>query len=324
MEEIKLRPCAKINLYLEVLRKGDNGYHQIKTLIQPISLFDELTIKCIPSRCNKGTRQGLPPHQKAPGAFWCEGLQVNCQFEDNLPGQEHLPLPFQNIVVKAAELFFSRIGETPEIEISLVKHIPIGGGLGGGSSDAASTLTGLNQLWGYPLQDKILEQLASQLGMDVPCFLKPRPAICSGRGEIIEYKWENNKRLKFWCVLVNPRKWLSTASVYKELSFSLTNSISEDNILPFSINLYNNSNTINNIIHNIRNDLEDAAIRLCPEISDIINVLYNSGVLKSFVCGSGSTVCGLVASKKEAEEVMKKVRDDRVSKDWWIRVASTI
>lgn len=298
MEEIRLRPWAKINLCLEVLGKGNNGYHQIRTLIQPIALFDELSLKRVP-----------------------QGLQLDCKTEDSLPGKENLPLPSQNLVAKAAELFFSIIGESPKVKISLVKHIPIGGGLGGGSSDAASTLVGLNKLWGYPLEDRALLQLASQLGMDIPCFLEPKSTICTGRGEIIEQRLENKRGLKFWCVLVNPGKGLSTASVYKELSLSLTESSSKDNILFFSKQPCNN---IYDIIYYIRNDLEDAAIRLYPELFDIINILHKTGVLKSFVCGSGSTVCGLLANRAEAEEVMEKVSKEKGSRDWWMRAVSSL
>lgn len=267
--QLVLRPWAKINLYLKVLGKRSDGYHEIYTLIHPIALFDELVISCIE-----------------------DGLIVDC-------GQEDLP---DNLVTKAAQLFFNKIGESPRVKIDLLKRIPIGGGLGGGSSDAASTLLGLNQLYGYPLSKDVLYKICLELGMDVPFFLESRPALCTGRGEIIEKRYDS---IKFWCVLVNPGKILSTKEVYKSLNLALTGLEAGDNISRFS------------------NDLESSAIRLCPEIGDIKELLIKAGAINSFVCGSGSTVCGLVNEKREAEEVMRRIGKEG-SRDWWIKVVSSL
>lgn len=268
-----LKPWAKINLFLRILGRRRDGYHEVSTFIHPLALFDELTISRIE-----------------------DGLVVNCK-------QEGLP---DNIVTKAAQLFFNRIGESPCVKIDLLKQIPIGGGLGGGSSDAANTLLGLNQLYGYPLAKDILYELCVELGMDVPFFLEPRPALCRGRGEVIERRCDS---IKFWCVLINPRRILSTQEVYKALNLTLTDQKTSDNISRFSL-------------EDIYNDLEGPAIRLCPEIGYIKELLDKAGAVKSFVCGSGSTVCGLAKTKRDAEEVMQKVTKEG-SKDWWTRVVSS-
>lgn len=265
--QITLRPWAKVNLWLRVLGRRSDGYHEIRTLIHPISLFDELVI----SR----TEGGLIVDYK----------------EGDLP---------DNLVTKAARLFFEKIGESPAVRINLLKNIPIGGGLGGGSSDAANTLLGLNQLYGYPLSVDSLYKICLELGMDTAFFLLPRPALCTGRGEVIEKRYNG---IKFWCVLVNPRKVLSTKMVYDNLT--LTEERQGDNIFRFS-----------------SNDLEKTAIRLCPEIGDIKGLLNKSGAKRSFVCGSGSTVCGMLRKKIDAEEVMHRVSRE-LPKDWWIEAVSS-
>lgn len=290
IKQIILRPWAKINLYLKVLRRIESGYHEIRTFIHPIALFDDLVIRCA------GT-----------------GLNINCKPE-NLPNRQGIPSIKDNLVTKAVHLFFKKIGEPPSVNIDLIKRIPIGGGLGGGSSDAAFALTGLNKLFEYPLSNDVLYEMCQELGMDAPFFLEPRPALCAGRGEIIEKRFNG---IKFFCVLVNPGIFLSTKSVYKKFSLTLTKKKTRDNISHFAY-----SKNLNRIIDFIENDLEEPAIELCPEIGDILELLKRAGAVKSFVCGSGSTVCGLAGNRKEAEEVMRGVKRNG-SKDWWIRMVAS-
>lgn len=287
--QITLRPWAKINLYLKILGKRSDGYHEIRTLIHPIALFDELTIKRIR-----------------------DGLIINCRLE-GLPIGQDVPPKKDNLVTRAVKIFFERIGEPPKVEIDLVKRIPINGGLGGGSSDAANTLLGLNQLFEYPLAVSILNKICLELGMDVPFFLEQKPAICTGRGEIIEKRIES---VRFFCVLVNPGKGLATKDVYKMFNLDLTGRKTMDNIFDFVW-----PQPINKVT--VYNDLENPAISLCPEIRDILELLKRTGVIKSFVCGSGSTVCGLVENKEEAEEVMRKIEEER-DPGWWIKAISSL
>ena len=149
---------AKINLHFKILRRRDDGFHEIETLMAPISLCDELTIE---------------PNDSE------EGIAFSC----DAPG---LPASGGNLVVRAARRFFAEIHENPRVRIELGKKIPHGAGLGGGSSDAASTLLGLNQLHGRPLTPLRLTTMAAEIGSDVPFFLAGRAAICRGRGEIVE------------------------------------------------------------------------------------------------------------------------------------------
>jgi 4-diphosphocytidyl-2-C-methyl-D-erythritol kinase len=149
---------AKINLSLRILRRREDGFHEIETLMAPISLCDELTIE--------------PNDSGSALAFSSD--------DPTLPSGE------ENLVVRAARHFFAQIKEAPRVRITLRKKIPHGAGLGGGSSDAASTLLGLNQLHGAPFEPARLAVLAAEIGSDVAFFLARRPALCRGRGEIVE------------------------------------------------------------------------------------------------------------------------------------------
>src|SRR5947207_263341 len=149
---------AKVNLSFKVLRRREDGFHEIDTLMAPISLRDELTLE--------------PDESEAGLAFSSDDSSLP-------PGED-------NLVVRAARSFFAEIQEEPRVRIALRKKIPHGAGLGGGSSDAASTLLGLNELHGQALALSRLTNLAAALGSDVPFFLVRGAARCRGRGEIVE------------------------------------------------------------------------------------------------------------------------------------------
>jgi len=144
---------AKVNLFLRVLRRREDGFHEVETLIAPITLHDSLEIEL------------------------ANDLQFHCD-EPNLASDD-------NLVARAARLFFSEINWEPRIRLTLRKKIPHGAGLGGGSSDAAATLRGLNRFFDAGLSNERLSTLAAQLGSDVPFFLNETAAMCSGRGEIV-------------------------------------------------------------------------------------------------------------------------------------------
>ena len=149
---------AKINLRFQILRRREDGFHEIETLMAPISLRDEITVE---------------PNDDGVGiAFSCDD-----------PG---LPAGEDNLVLRAARSFYAETNAQPSVRIELRKKIPHGAGLGGGSSDAASTLLGLNELHGRPLTRARLTNLAAGIGSDVPFFICESAALCRGRGEIVE------------------------------------------------------------------------------------------------------------------------------------------
>ncbi|MEO8440134.1 MAG: 4-(cytidine 5'-diphospho)-2-C-methyl-D-erythritol kinase [Spartobacteria bacterium] len=175
---------AKINLSFKILRRRDDGFHEIETLMAPISLADELT---------------LEPNES--------GLEFSSD-DSTLPAGE------ENLVVRAARAFFAETGQEPGVRIALRKRIPHGAGLGGGSSDAASTLLGLNRLTGEPLRPDRLTNLAAGIGSDVPFFLGEGVAWCRGRGEIMEPVEAPLPRLSL--LLLKPEFGVPTPWAYRQ------------------------------------------------------------------------------------------------------------
>jgi len=185
-----LRAPAKINLYLEVLGSRPDGYHEIRTVMQTVSLFDELSfsLRDDAELLLRATGDGLPP-------------------------------PKDNLVIRAAELLRRRTGCRLGAEIRLSKAIPPGRGLGGGSSDCAATLLALNHLWRLNLPADELERLAAELGSDVPFFLRGGTALCEGRGERLS---PVKVPSTFHYVLVLPATTVSTRQVYAACERRLT------------------------------------------------------------------------------------------------------
>jgi 4-diphosphocytidyl-2-C-methyl-D-erythritol kinase len=173
---------AKVNLYLKVLARRQDGYHDLVTVMQPLTLADELRL--------------------TPG----KGLTLECRH----PG---VPSDSQNLVWRAAEKFGAATGQVPQFHIELVKKIPVAAGLGGGSSDAAGTLLALNELTGNPLRSATLHELAAELGADVPFFLRPGPAVGRGIGTVLSPL----DLPPYWYVLLNPGLAISTSWVYAQL-----------------------------------------------------------------------------------------------------------
>lgn len=184
---------AKLNLFLEVLGKRSDGFHEIETLMTPIGLYDTLYFQNDPS-----------------GKIDFASTQVG--LHEPAGGGEQLPEGSQNIVFRAVELIRHRYRAPQGARVRLIKRIPLAAGLAGGSSDAAAALVAANRSWGLNLPKSELASLAAELGSDVPFFLEPGAAICRGRGERIE-RVASLGALSF--VVVRPPEGLSTAEVYR-------------------------------------------------------------------------------------------------------------
>ena len=176
---------AKINLYLEVLGKRPDGYHAIETVMLAVELLDELTLAADP------TGQ----------------VTLNCDNPELTTGPD-------NLIAKAARLLKERTGSLNGASIRLTKRIPWAAGLGGGSSDAASALAGLNELWELDLSTDQLALMGAELGSDIPFFFRTPAALCTGRGEVVNPVAVGRV---FDIVLVKPPAGLGTAEVYREL-----------------------------------------------------------------------------------------------------------
>ncbi len=262
---IEILSPAKVNLFLKITGQRVDGYHELVSVFVPVALYDKLKI----SKSEKG-------------------LEVYCTGRELPKGQD-------NLINRAAISFFEKTGIRKGTKITLIKKIPISSGLGGGSSDAAATLKGLNQLWPNPLSKEDLEKLALSLGADVPFFLLQKPAIARGIGEILQ-PIENFP--SFWYVIVSPDFMVSTAWAYERTKLELTNN-GNQNIL----------NSLKKGIFNIPdllfNDLERVTLVKYPFLCSIKDSLIKLGALGALMTGSGPSVFGLFDSAKKAQEAGK-------------------
>ena len=294
---LTLRAPAKINWFLEVLGLREDGFHEIQSLIQKITLFDTLIIK--PSN------------------------DLIITTDASIPMEE-------NLAYKAALLLKNKYAVKTGAEMQLVKTIPVGAGLGGGSSDAAAALGGLNELWSLGLTVDELCEAGEEIGSDVPFFLRDSLSYVEGRGEKIK-ACVPKRQLPL--LLVKPSFAVSTAWVYNNLSFSSISSARNEGNTP---ELTKNHGNVNNIKHFIKdvedadlsgmarssglvsNDLESVTLESFPIIADIKEGLSEHGSLFSLMSGSGPTVFGVFNSLKAAET------SSRSFKDFWTAVVRTI
>ena len=188
MISVKENAYAKINLYLDVLSKREDGFHEVKTIMHTVSLADELTVSV-----RRSERSSI---------------------RLTVVGQSKLPTDSRNLAVKAAELFLTTTLINAEVNIKLVKKIPVAAGLAGGSTNAAAVLRALNRAFKKPLTEKRLLSLAAELGSDVPYCLLGGTALCYGRGERIERLPE---KLNLHIVIASTDEYVSTPFAYSEL-----------------------------------------------------------------------------------------------------------
>lgn len=229
--------------------------------MQPVSIYDEIVM-------DTGER---------------EGITVEC-------GSPNAPGGPSNLAYRAAAIFFIKTGLKPAVKIGVVKNIPVGAGLGGGSSDAATVLMGLNDIYSAGLKEEELIGLASQLGSDVPFFILKGPALASGRGEVLKRAVVPG----FNYILVNPGIHVSTAWVYGNLDLTKK---SEDNNLTYSEEALTEPIGVKGLLVN---DLESVTIKRHPEIIAIKDALIEAGALCSLMSGSGSTVFGVFSGEEAA------------------------
>ncbi|HQU31294.1 MAG: 4-(cytidine 5'-diphospho)-2-C-methyl-D-erythritol kinase [Planctomycetia bacterium] len=269
--KIKIAAPAKINLFLEILGKRQDGYHEIETVMQEISLYDYI-------------------HMEDRN----EDIELTCSNSTLSVGED-------NLVLKAARLFQRESGIFRGVKIHLDKRIPVGAGLGGGSSDAVATLFGLNKLWRVGYDDAKLLSLAEKLGSDTPFFVLGNTAICKGRGDVII---PHNLQTPYHYVVVYPRFEVSTATVYKNFKFVLTKNLKDVRVFLQSLD----SGNPEKLGASLHNRLEDVVFRLYPEIEKIKKTLAKLGFCGILLSGSGSALYGLCRGERDSKEIEKKIK----------------
>lgn len=264
MDYLEIKAPAKINLGLNVVSKRQDGYHNIETIFYPLEgLYDKIFIK--------------------------RADYFSFSSNDRSLDNEH------NLIVKAKDLLEQVSGTKLNVSIELEKHIPIGAGLGGGSSDAATVLVSLNEMFSLSYNLTQLRGFGLAIGSDVPFFIKPKPSFASGRGEVFE---PVGLELNASVLIVNPGIHISTKEAYQNISPKLP-----------SFNLRNidklNFSDRDQLKCFITNDFEDFAFRTYPVLKDIKESLYGFGAKFSLMTGSGSTIFALFDSKEDARLALR-------------------
>ncbi len=277
MDRLTLKSPSKINLFLKVIKKREDGYHEILSLMQMVDLCDELCLK------------------KTKG-----GVVIDCDHPD-------CPTDERNLAFQAASLLLREANIAKGVKIHIRKKIPLSSGLGGGSSNAATTLRGINRLFDLELPRERLYDLASQVGSDVPFFLSSGQALVKGRGEKIV---PQTMYKDYWMVLVRPGFEVSTKWAYQNAKINLTKKNKE-----FNFKNLEKGFMFFEALRSFTNDLEEVVSKRYPVIQRIKEILKNSGALKSSMSGSGPTVYGVFDQKPQAEEVARKLSRS----DWFAK-----
>jgi 4-diphosphocytidyl-2-C-methyl-D-erythritol kinase len=275
-----LRAPAKVNFRLDVLRRREDGYHDLRMIMQRIDLCDELEFS---------------PREEQGILLVCDGADI--------------PSDSSNLVWRAATEIMERSRVKTGLEVKLKKNIPVAAGLGGGSSDAASTLMGLNRLLETGLTDEELMSIGVRLGADVPFFIFKKPAIAEGIGDKLT---PLDQVPKLWLLLVNPGIHIATSWAYRNLNLTTEKVAAK---LPF---LYKTPGDVAEILSN---DLEAVTIRQNPVIAEIKELLLSAGATGALMSGSGSTVFGIFADESSAKKALQFLP---AGNGWFTAVAATI
>jgi 4-diphosphocytidyl-2-C-methyl-D-erythritol kinase len=263
--------AAKVNLFLAVVGSRNDGYHDIETLFQPVSLWDEVTL-------------------------------TPCHGEVRIVGDDpEIPWDDRNICWRAAKLLIETVGCTDGVSIEVRKAIPSGAGLGGGSSDAAATLVGMNELFSFNLSQDRLRGIALDIGSDVPFFVFGHPAIGRGRGELLE---ETPGLPGGYIAIVKPDITISTSWAYSNINFLLTRGESRDTLklLLEGLRHFPNSEL------DTYNSFESGVVEKFSEIGSVLRKCREQSSLLCSLSGSGSACFAIFFERDRAEEVVNSFR----------------
>lgn len=280
VDSLTLSAPAKINYLLDVIGKRPDGYHDLRMIMQRVNLCDEITL----------TLTDTP------------GIRVTCDSKGAPDGPA-------NIAWKAAKSLLDLTSTSMGVSIGIKKNIPVGAGLGGGSSDAASVLMGLNDLLHLGLTDQALMEIGCRLGADVPFFIFKQTALAEGIGEKLTPLPDMPN---CWILLINPGIHVSTAWVYRSLQLTSGGKL---NKLPEFFE------SIEQVVSILSNDLESVTIPAFPVIAEIKSRLMDLGAVGSMMSGSGPTVFAVFKSFDAAETARQEVTKGT---NWFSSTVETI
>ncbi len=262
---MKLLAYAKINIGLHILGKRPDGFHNLETVFHEIDLFDEIILE--------------------------HAARLILDADSSL-----VPIDDSNLCLRAAFLLQKEKETKQGAKISLKKNIPVGAGLGGGSSNAATVLRGLNILWNLNLSIDTLKNLAAQLGSDVPFFIEGGSAYATGRGEIVK---PLRLEIPYWIALVTPPIHVSTAQAYGHLHLHRDGMTTR-----FHDVLAKNMKDPKALQKELENDFESSVFEAYPDIRNAKRLLLSAGSVFSMMSGSGSSVFGFFLNEREARDAL--------------------
>ncbi len=298
-ESLELAAHAKINLTLEVLGKRDDGYHELRSVVVPVSLHDTIVLESADTIETVFDEVDLPPG-----------------------GGLDLPESDANLATRAARTLKDAIGYPHGVRIRIRKRIPLGGGLGGGSADAAAVLRGLVELWEVGLSEAEVMALGAALGCDIPALLHGGAVLMEGVGDRIsplELGCPGTPDGKWWLVIVNPGFCVSTADVYARHDLSLTSGP------PLYINAVSALKGGDPVSagQGLFNSLQATVVRKYPLVGMIVDQLNQAGALGALVSGSGASVFGLARDKPHADAMAATLKQE-LDGTVWTRVVTLL
>ena len=270
-KSVEIKSNAKINLFLDIVNKREDGYHNIKSIMQEIELHDKVKI------CENKSK-----------------VNIIC---DNY----NIPLDENNTCYKATKLIKEKYTIDNGVDIFIDKIIPTEAGLAGGSSNAAAVIKGLNKLWNLNMSLEDMKDIGVKVGADVPFCLTGGTCLCEGVGdkitELNNFVWDN-------IVIIKPDFSISTPLAYKNITSKEYNYYKNNDIL-----FYIEKKDYYNTCISIANTLEIAALKIQPQISDIKKDMINTGAISSLMTGSGSSVYGFYEDSISANKAVNQLRN---------------
>lgn len=279
----RARAPAKINLFLEVLGARENGYHDLRSVVVPVSVCDELRFTL--------TEEGVETRMTyADGRL--NGTPIDSE---------------ENLATRAAQLLKERTRYPGGVVIDIEKHIPMAGGLGGGSSDAAAVLTTLNSLWATDLPVETLMELGFELGCDIPALVRGGPVCMEGLGEVVHsIDSGNGASPEWWLILANPGFSVSTPDIYRRYTDLLTAGDQVYNDMRFGLE----SAERDLVLQNLFNSLQPTAFRKYGLLEMLQEALNRVGGSKAMLSGSGGSLFAFADSADEAEAGRRKIEEE--------------
>jgi 4-diphosphocytidyl-2-C-methyl-D-erythritol kinase len=272
MKELRLRAYGKINLGLDVVRKREDGYHELRMIMQTVGLYDELKMRVIPEDEIR--------------------LSVNLSF---------LPTNKNNLIYKAIELIKEEFSITKGVEVRLEKRIPVAAGMAGGSSNAAAALVGMNRLFQLGLSKKQLMEYGVRLGADVPYCIMRGTALSEGIGEILT---PLPPMPKCYILLAKPGISVSTKYVYQNLNVNQLTDHPDIDGIASALKV----GDLKGICDRLSNVLETVTIKDHPMIEEIKQFMVEQGAMNALMSGSGPTIFGIFENRNQAKKALENMR----------------